>query len=297
MQNLRHILLLPAFSLLTITCAWSGDFQAIVSTDWLSKNLGKPEITILDIRSAEQFKKGHIPGCISAPLSLWTPGGNGLSLELPPDAALKDLLGNLGIQDAASSTLVIVNRVETDFGRADTARVAWTCMVAGLKKVAVLNGGYNKWRSEGKIISTDIPSPNRAIFTGLPNKSWVASKAYVSSRLGKSIIVDARVPEDYFGITSKPGHIKGAVNLPAPWIFAEDGTFRDFEDLRVMAAGVIGTKKSKEVLIYCGVGGFAASWWFLLSQVFGYENVKVYDGSMEEWLKDPKAPVETYRWN
>lgn len=279
------------------SAVWSRDIAPIVSTDWLSKNIGDSKILVLDIRSAEQYKKGHIPGSVNAPLGIWAVEANGLNLELPSDQALKDLLGKLGIRDATSNSVVVVNRVETDFARADATRVAWTCMIAGLKNVAVLDGGYSKWTKENRDKSTEMVSPKPVFYEGMPNKSWVASKNYVLGRIGKSIIVDARIPEEYFGIPSKPGHIKSAVNLPTPWIFRADGTFREEEDLRAMATGVLGKNTSQEVLIYCGFGGYASTWWFVLTQVFGYKNVKLYDGSMEEWIKDPSAPVSTYSWH
>jgi thiosulfate/3-mercaptopyruvate sulfurtransferase len=52
-----------------------------------------------------------------------------------------------------------------------------------------------------------------------------------------------------------------------------------------MAAGVVGGPRSQEIIVYCGVGGYASSWWFVLTQVLGYENVKIYDGSAQEWAK------------
>jgi thiosulfate/3-mercaptopyruvate sulfurtransferase len=276
---------------------WPRDTPPIISTDWLAQNLSNSKVIVLDIRSAEQYKKGHIPGALSAPLSLWTVNIDGLTLELPSDQTLKDLLSKLGISGNDSSTVVVVNRTETDFGRADPMRVAWTLMIAGVKDVAVLDGGYTKWARENKSRSTEAVIPKPAVFTGVSNRSSLASKSYVLSKIGKSIIADNRIPDDYFGITSKPGHIKGAVNLPTPWIFTSDGTLKGEEDLRAMATGALGTNSTKEIIVYCGVGGYASVWWYLLTQVFGYKNVKVYDGSYEEWSKDPNAPSETYSWH
>lgn len=269
----------------------------IVSTEWLAQNLGASGLVIVDIRSADQFKKGHIPGSVSAPLSTWIVHSNELTLELPSDQAIADRLGSIGIRDTTSSSILIVNRMDTDFGRADTTRVAWTCMVAGLIHVAILDGGYTKWLKENKPISTESTLPVPAIYSGSFNRFSIATRSHVLSRLDAAIILDTRIPEDYFGITSKPGHIKGALNLPTPWVFSSDGTFKNEADLQAMAHGVLGIGASqKEVLIYCGVGGYAATWWFLLSQVFDYANVKLYDGSMEEWIKNPEAPVRTYSW-
>jgi thiosulfate/3-mercaptopyruvate sulfurtransferase len=297
MIRAKHLFSLLAACCFSTAVIWPREIAPIVSTDWLAQNLSNSKLILLDIRSAEQYKKGHIPGALSAPLSMWAPDANGLTLELPPEQSLRDLIGKLGISRDGSSAIVVIGRTETDFGRADPTRVAWTCMVAGLKNVAVLDGGYTKWARENKVKSTDAVVPKPVIFSGALNPSLVASKSYVSGKIGKSIIVDCRVPEEYFGITAKPGHIKGAVNLPTPWIFTSEGIFKSEEDLRAMASGVLGSNTSKEVILYCGVGGYSATWWYVLTQVFGYTNVRVYDGSMEEWLKAPNAPVTTYSWH
>jgi thiosulfate/3-mercaptopyruvate sulfurtransferase len=294
MMNKMKIILLLTIISLCIGVAFSRDVSAIVSTDWLSQNLGNSKMIVIDIRTAAQYGKGHIAGAINVPFSLWAISNNGLSLELPSDQALRDLLQRSGIED--SSIVVVVNRAETDFNRADATRVAWTCLIAGVKNVAVLDGGYEKWINDKKNVSTDSVIAKSSAKTITISRSAIASKEYVLSRIGKAVILDTRVAEDYFGKTAKPGHIKSAVDLPAPWAYATDRTFIKEEELRAIAAGVIGTDKSKEVITYCQVGGFAATWWFVLTQVLGYQNVKVYDGSMEEWLKDPKAPVSTYSW-
>jgi thiosulfate/3-mercaptopyruvate sulfurtransferase len=289
---------IPFFLVMAFLCAAvarSRDVSAIVSTDWLSRNLDNAKVVILDIRTAALYGKGHIPGAINTPFSLWTTSAGGLSLELPADRAMQDLLQRSGIDD--TSIVVVVNKAETDFNRADAARVAWTCALAGVANTAVLDGGFDKWIRDKKNVSTDTILPKSAAKAATISHSMVASKEYVLSRIGKSVILDARTAEDYFGITSKPGHIKSAVNLPAPWMYAKDGTYSSEEELRAIAAGVIGTDKSAEIITYCQVGGFASASWFVLTQVLGYRNVKVYDGSMEEWLKNSKAPVSTYSWH
>jgi thiosulfate/3-mercaptopyruvate sulfurtransferase len=285
---------LATLGFLVLPAAWPRDIAPIVTTEWLEQNLRAPGTTVIDIRTAAQFQKGHIPGSVNVPLTLWAVTNKGLSLELPSDDTLRDILGKSGISN--TSRVVIVSRTETDFGRADGTRVAWTCTVAGIKNVAMLDGGYSKWARENKAIATDSVSVSEMTYTGRIDRSSVASKAYVLGRMNKLTIADNRSPEDYFGITSKAGHIKGALNLPTPWAFNTDGTFKKQEDLRSMAAGVLGIDKRKAIVVYCGVGGYASTWWFLLTQVLGYQNVKLYDGSFEEWTLDPKAPVQSYTW-
>jgi thiosulfate/3-mercaptopyruvate sulfurtransferase len=282
------------FALAGSLAARSRAIPPLVSPDWLSTNLGDPMLIVLDIRSMEQYGKGHIPGANNVPFSSWAISRNGLSLELPPEDALRDLVGKSGMN--ADSRVVVVNRTETDFSRADATRVAWTCILAGIENTAVLDGGHNRWVREIKTVSTEPTIPRQLLYTGKMNRMLLASKSDVVARMGKAILVDNRVPEDYFGISAKPGHIKGSVNLPSPWAFSNDGTFRREEDLQAMAAGVIGTDRSKEVILYCGVGGYSSTWWFILTQIFSYRNARIYDGSMEEWIKDPSAPVTTYSW-
>jgi thiosulfate/3-mercaptopyruvate sulfurtransferase len=288
---------IPFFFAITLSCigtAWPRDIPAIVSTDWLAQNLENSKVLILDIRTPVQYGKGHIPGAINTPFSLWAISNNGLTLELPSDAALQELIKKSGICD--DSIVIVVNRNETDFTRADATRVAWTCLIAGIKNVAVLDGGYNKWVKDNKTISIENIAARSAVKTATINRSFISTKNYVLGRIGKSILLDARNVEDYFGITSKQGHIKSAVSLPVRWVFSDEGTYIKQEELQAMAAGVLGADKSKEVIVYCGVGGFASTWWYILTQILGYQDVKLYDGSMEEWLKDPKAPVSTYSW-
>jgi thiosulfate/3-mercaptopyruvate sulfurtransferase len=288
------LLLAIAFSFANSAYAQPSAIPPIVSPDWLKQKLVDAAVIVLDIRNDEQYKKGHIPGAINVPTNLWAVTKDGLSLELPAEEELRDLIGKSGMD--AASHVIVVNRIDTDFSRADATRVAWTLHVAGLDHVSILDGGYNRWVKEKKDVATDGVIPQSGTYIQEMNPSSFASKAYVLSRLNKATIIDSRTPEDYFGISSPPGHIKNAVNLPTPWMFKNDGTFRTAEDLGAMASSVLGANKSREVIVYCGVGGYAAAWWFVLTQVLEYRNVKLYDGSMEEWIKDSAAPVNKYGW-
>jgi len=265
----------------------------IVSPDWLEANAAGQQVVIVDIRSTAQYDKGHIAGAINVPMADWAVSADGISMELPSDAALRTLLTKSGI--AASSHVVIVNRTETDFSRADATRVAWTCILAGVKNTAVLDGGHTRWVKEKRTLTTEKPVPRTTPFTGPIDRSSVVTKQEILSRIGEAIIIDARIPEDYFGIHNG-GHIKSAFNLPAPWVFQRDGNYRDTRELRAMADGVIGNDPKKEIVVYCGVGGYAALWWFLMTQLLGYRNVKLYDGSFEEWTRDPAGPVSRFSW-
>jgi thiosulfate/3-mercaptopyruvate sulfurtransferase len=291
--------LLLSFVLLVPVLVSGRNVSPIVSTDWLGQNLNNPKLVMVDIRKVEEYKEGHIPGAINVFFGAWIIEKNKLLLELPADDDLLDTIGSSGIKD--DSIVVVFSKSDNDFARADATRVAWTLITAGVKNVAVLDGGYAKWLKEKKAVSIDMVKPNAGKYNGKINKANVVSKDYVLKRIGKTTIVDTRTPDDFFGITVAPfapkaGHIKSAILLPTPWVYTEEGTFRSKDDIEAMATGVIGKNKSKEVIIYCGVGGYASTWSFLLSQMLGYKNVKIYDGSMQEWSMDPNAPVTKYGW-
>ena len=70
----------------------------------------------------------------------------------------------------------------------------------------------------------------------------------------------------------------------------------DIAELREMAAGVVGSEKESEIIFYCGVGGYASAWWYVLVRMLGYRNVKIYDGAAEEWTSIAELPMAHFIW-
>ncbi|MFP3976036.1 MAG: sulfurtransferase [Dehalococcoidia bacterium] len=272
----------------------------IVSTDWVNKNSDDPKLVILDIRSSEEYKEGHILNAVNSPFPNWFVERDGLALELPETGALLSTIGSAGI--TTDSKVVVVNITDSSFPLSDAARVADMLIYVGVENAAILDGGHEKWVKEGKPVSAAPNEPKPVSHSAEVNEEMFVKKEYVESRIGKSTIIDGRTPDVYFGVTQepftqRPGHIPSARCLPNPWIWTEEGTYKDVQELRQMAAGVIGEDTSKEIIVYCGVGGYASAWWFVLNQVLGYTNVKIYNGAAQEWTRDPKAPVNVYRWD
>jgi thiosulfate/3-mercaptopyruvate sulfurtransferase len=289
-----------AFTLLLPAIVRMRDVPPFVPTDWLQQNLPDPKLVTLDTRSAEEYAEGHIPGSVSSFFGSWIVERNGLLLELPAEEELMRLIGSLGI--GQDSLVVVVSSADNDYSRADATRVALTLTLAGLKNVAVLDGGYAKWLREQKALSTEPGRPEATVYKGKINSNFLATKEYVMSRIGKSVILDNRDADVYFGIKTEPtapkaGHIESALSLPTPWLYAKEGTLLPKKTLEAMVAGVIGTDKSKEVICYCGVGGYGSTSWFILTRMLGYKNVKFYDGSAQEWAMDPRAPMTAHRWS
>jgi thiosulfate/3-mercaptopyruvate sulfurtransferase len=273
-----------------LLCIPTAAFAAepFVTAQWLQANLSK--VTAVDIRKVEDYNAGHIPGAINVFYGVWAIQKTGLFNELPADDDLKDILSAAGIEP--TTQVVVVGKSDTPSDRADMTRVAFTLRYAGVENVAVLNGGMNKWAAEEKPVSKDAVKPKAKPYRGKFNKQFVVNKAYVTGAMGKALIVDVREADFYTGakkldFVAKAGRIKGAVNLPTmSKVFNADGTYKSKAELETILKPVVGTDMAREIIVYCDSGKVCTVWWLLLSDMFGYKNVKAYDGSMQDWAKD-----------
>jgi len=298
MRKIHVLVLLLALAIAWPVVASARDIPPVVSGDWLEQNLKNPRLVVVDIRKVEEYKEGQIPGSVNVFYGSWAIKKSDLDNEVPETDDLFDTIGSAGIK--ADSLVVVVGKTDTVADLVNMPRVAKTLIYAGVANVAVLDGSFTKWAKEKKPVSTAGTKPVSVEYKGTLRPEVFAGKAEVLAKIGKATIVDTRMPDFYFGVSKLPfvgkaGHIPQAVSLPSPWIFSE-GLFKAQNELEAMAAGVVGTDKSKEIIVYCDTGRLCSGWWFALREVLGYQNVKSYDGSMQDWGKDPNAPVVKYRW-
>jgi thiosulfate/3-mercaptopyruvate sulfurtransferase len=267
----------------------------VVSTDWLEKNLANPDLVILDVRKVEDYKAGHIPGAVSAFYGSWAIKKGELLNELPAADDIADVIGGAGI--GKQSLVVIVGKTEKTPDQFDMTRVAWTLKYAGVNNTAILSGGQDQWVREKRTVSQEMVKAKAKPFKAEWNKSLFVDKAYMQAKLGKAVIVDTRAPNFYEGkeklpFVPKMGRIKGAVNLPVGAIFTKEGLYKDKTELAALAAKAVGSDLDKEMLLYCDTGKTCTAWAFIMTEMLGYKDVKLYDGSTMEWLADPNAPSE-----
>ncbi len=299
MEKAKKILVGLVLSIIFTVFSYADEFSYIISTEWLEKNLNNSDLVIIDIRKADVYKAKHIPNSINVLYSAWAIEKSGRKNELPEEDDLQDLITSAGIND--KSLIVIVGNSDNITELVNMTRVAWTLYYAGLNKVAVLDGGFTKWEKEGRPTTTEIKKVKPGNFKIKLNRNIYADKDYVKSAIGKSTIVDTRMPDFFFGVSKldfidRAGHISGAVNLPSAWIFTKDGTYKSIQELEAIAQGVVGTDKNKEIITYCDTGRLSSGWWFVLTKILGYKNVKMYDGSTEDWAKDTTMPMSKYTW-
>ncbi len=267
----------------------------IVSTNELEKNLTNPKVVVLDVRKVEEYKAGHIPGAVNVFYGSWAIKKGTLLNELPPVDDLADVIGNAGIDK--DSVVVIIGKTDKVPDQFDMTRVAWTLKYLGVQNVAILSGGQNQWAKENKPLSQDMVKAKSKTFKAEVNKNLFVDKAFVLDKIGKSIIVDTRAPAFYAGteklaFVPKMGRIKGSVNLPVGQLYTPEGLYKDKDALAALAQKAVGNDLSREMILYCDTGKTCTSWALIMTDMLGYKDVKVYDGSSMEWLADPAGPSE-----
>jgi thiosulfate/3-mercaptopyruvate sulfurtransferase len=180
-----------------------------------------------------------------------------------------------------------------DAGGAAAARMWWMLKWLGHDKVAVLDGGWQAWLSEGLPVIADIPQPPVATaFSYLDSPSLATLVTVDQLDASAQMLIDAREPPRFRGevepIDPVAGHIPGAVCAPLSTNLQADGTFKSAEELRqkFSAAGATG----KPVVCYCG-SGITACHNILAMQIAGLPMPALYAGSWSEWITDPARPV------
>ena len=264
----------------------------VVSTDWLAKHLGEPDLRVVDgtwhmpqlQRDAQaEFLASHIPGAVFYDIDRIADHATSLPHMLPSAEAYATAVGELGI---ASDDRVVVYDVR---GVVSAARVWWTFRAFGHDRVAVLDGGLRAWSAEGRPTVAGAPAPRPARFNARLRPELVRDLDFMRRNIATHAeqVVDARSRGRFEGTEPEPraglrgGHIPGSVNVPYETLYRPDGTFRPPEALR-SAFAEAGVDLARPITTTCG-SGVTASVLALALHVIGRPDVAVYDGSWSEW--------------
>jgi len=265
--------------------------ELLIETQKLAQLLSSPQLRLLDARPPEQYRLGHLPGAVNLPApETDSLAANRHGFPLPPDRA-EQLFQAAGI--SSNSQVVIYD----DQGSRFAARVFYVLDFFGHSHVQVLNGGFKKWQSEGLPLTTESPTVSPGDFKPQANSAIIATAAWVNARLRDANVklLDARSVAEFNGERiqgPRGGHIPGAINLE--WTRVVDsGEIKTFLDAPSLAKLFSDAQVSpaQEVVTYCQMGMRASSLYFAL-RLLGYERVRLYDGSWEDWSATPELPVE-----
>lgn len=278
------------------------DPKTLVSTDWLAMHLKDPDLRVLDASwylpdagrdPRAEYDAAHVPGARFFDIDEISDARSELPHMAPPIEKFTSRMRAMGVGDGHQ--IVIYDGA----GLLSAARVWWLFRLMGHRDVAVLNGGFPKWRAEGRAIEDMPPVVKDRHLTVRFQNHLVRDVTQVSqaSKLGTVQIVDARAAERFRGDAPEPreglraGHIPGARNVPFNTLLNEDKTMKSPDQIRTLfeAAGV---DVARPVITTCGSGITAAVLALGLERL-GNDSWSLYDGSWAEWGMFPTVPVAT----
>lgn len=283
-----------------------GDGQSaglLVGTDWLTAKLDSPDIRVVDCRfyfddpnrGRRAYEESHIPGAVYLN---WTtdisqPRGN-LQFMAASAEQLKGTLERLGISD--NTTVVGYD----DEGGHYVARLWLVARRYGFDNVRMLEGGWTKWLHEGRATRAGTETPHApgqvTVRDARPELLTDAEGVLQALEDPNAVVLDVRRWTEYTGEEARSKH--GGRVPGARWMLWQDNLNwegdRDFRPEvalreRYEAAGVT---PDQTVVTYCHGGVRAGHTAFTLA-VLGYPNVRVYDGSWEEWGSRDDLPIAT----
>ncbi len=274
--------------------------STLVNGAVLADHLDDPGWRVFDCRhlltdpgaGGRAYAAAHLPGAcflhldrdLSGPMN----GRNGRH-PLPDPLLLADRLGAAGV--SAETQVVAYD----DAGGAFASRLWWLLRWLGHDRVAVLDGGIDRWLAEGRPVVSDLPGVVPTVLE-VDLRDWVVSSEVVRRNLDERCfcLIDARSPDRFRGenetLDPVGGHIPGARNRFFRDNLDADGCFRPAAELRREFLDLLAGGEPERVVMYCG-SGVTACHNLLAMEIAGLHGARLYAGSWSEWCSDPARPL------
>lgn len=256
----------------------------LVTPEWLQEEYKKGDVVILHAGSAKDYAEGHVAGARLVTLLDVSKPESKLRLEMPSAELMRERMMQWGVGDKTRVVIYAGN------ASVQTATRIWFTFEYWSLSASLLDGGLAGWKAKGMPVTTDVPTVTAAKeLTVKARPELIVDSAWVRDHLAdKQVkILDARLPEFYSGQDAgnmpRAGHIQGATSVPYPSLLTEGKAFLPVAAL----AEKLG--EATTLVTYCHIGMQATVPYFA-ARLAGRE-VKLYDGSFEEWSANPELPI------
>jgi thiosulfate/3-mercaptopyruvate sulfurtransferase len=298
-------------------------YTTLISTTELAQHLTDPDWAVFDCRFSladpergrRAYAQAHIPGAIYAHLN------EDLASPIIPSVTGRHPLPAIEFATARFSAWGIDEQVQVvaydDSGGGMAARLWWLLRWLGHDAVAVLDGDWRKWQSEGLLTHDGVARRPSRRFVPQPRSDLLISTEEIEASLrgAQSATKQSPPPEESVALAVTPtfklfdsrtadrfrgenetidpiaGHIPGAISAPYPDNLNPDGTFRSDEELRARFIALLGDTPAERTAFYCGSGVTAAQNILAVKHV-GLGDAKLYAGSWSEWITNPQRLIE-----
>lgn len=260
------------------------------SCETLHTRLSEPSLRLIDVRPAEQYAGGHIPGARHFDIY-------GLNCDDTDDAPLQSftrmwasLLARRGV--GMEDTVVFCD----DATGTNAARGFWFLEYLGHRNVHVLDGGFSGWSAAGLPATRDADVPNPASFRYEADLSRLATWRDVQAAIGSAdrLVLDTRGRAEWTGEdrrAARGGTIPGSVHLEWTNHLTPDGVMKPARELQELF-GACGVTPDKEIIALCQTG-YRSAHAYLALRLLGYPKVRNYLGSWNEWGNRDGLPIAT----
>jgi thiosulfate/3-mercaptopyruvate sulfurtransferase len=270
--------------------------DVLVETSWVEEHLEDDTIRIVEVdENPALYADAHIPGAIGFD---WKKDlQDQVKRDFLGPEAFGELFGSHGISN--DHTIVLYGDRNNWFA----AYTYWYLKYYGHDKVLLVNGPREKWISEGRPTTSDVPSYEATTFTAKPGDDQIRAKRdeVLGALDNGRKLVDVRSPQEFSGEliamagyeqegAQRGGHIPGAASIPWAQAVREDGTFKTADELKELYGGK-GVLDGPSIIAYCRIGERSAHTWFVLHELLGRDDVKNYDGSWTEWGNLVDVPI------
>ncbi len=278
--------------------------QALVTTEWLEKHMGAPDVHIVDATyflpvegkgAREAYMQARIPGAQFFDVDEIADKSIPLPHMVPSAEKFSSRVRKLGLGDGVRIVVY-----DSRNGGCAAARVWWTFRLFGHEDVAVLDGGLGKWVDEGRPVEEGPVEPvQERHFTPRISHFLLRDKDQMLKNIEqrREQVVDARSAERFRAEVEEPwpvnkkGHIPNALNIPWDSLidFENGGIFKSGTEINTIFENA-GVDVRKPLACYCGSGVTGAVLAFA-AYLLGNKNAAVYDGSWSEWGICEDTPV------